>query len=49
MMSKEEALEILDIVKCDSLGYARDLRYTPTLEEIGEAIQVIEDILEGAP
>ena len=41
-----EARKILNIVKCDNLGYCRDLSYTPTNVEIGQAIQVIEDLLD---
>lgn len=42
-MNLEKALEILHIVKCDCLGYARDLSYTPTREDVGKAIEVIEE------
>lgn len=41
-----QAMHILHIVKCDNLGYCRDLSYTPSPEEIGQAIQVVENLLE---
>lgn len=43
-MTLKDALRILGVVKCDNLGYVRDLSYTPTPQEIGLAIEVIEDI-----
>lgn len=40
-MSIDEAIKILEIVKCDNMGYCRDLSYTPQPEEIGEAIEIL--------
>lgn len=37
-ISKEKALEILKIYRADMLGWCRDLSYTPTKEEISEAL-----------
>ena len=42
-MDINEALEILHIVKCDKLGYCRDLSKNPTDREIGQAIEAVED------
>lgn len=47
-MNLNEALNILHIVKCDHLGYARDLSYTPTRQEIGRAIEVVEEWIASA-
>lgn len=47
-MNLEEALKILHIVKCDNLSYARDLSYSPTPQEIGRAIEVVEDWISSA-
>lgn len=44
-MDFETAMNILHITKCDMLGYARDLSYTPSREEIGRAIEALEDYL----
>lgn len=44
-MDLQKALEILEIVKCDNLGYARDLSYNPTPQEIGQAIETVMDLL----
>ena len=44
-MDLNQALKILHIVKCDTLGYARDLSYTPTRAEIGQAIEIVTDRL----
>lgn len=46
-MDFETAMNILHIVKCDTLGYARDLSYTPTRVEVGKAIEAIEDFIEA--
>lgn len=46
-MSLKDALIILQIVKCDFLGYARDLSYTPSKKEIGQAIQTVEEYFES--
>lgn len=46
-MSLEQALNILHIVKCDTLGYCRDLSYTPTRQEVGKAIEIVEDYLDA--
>lgn len=42
-MDINEALEILHIVKCDHLGYPRDLSKNPTHQEIGAAIEAVEN------
>lgn len=42
-MNINEALEILHIVKCDNLGYCRDLSKNPTPQQIGQAIETVED------
>lgn len=46
-MQLEEALKILHIVKCDNLHYCRDLSYTPTPQEIGCAIEVVENFIDS--
>ncbi len=46
-MTIEEALKILDIVKCDSLRYCRKLTYTPTPQDVGRAIEVVENYIEN--
>lgn len=45
-MDLEKALEILHIAKCDCLGYCRDLSYTPSRQEVGKAIEAVEDYIE---
>lgn len=45
-MPIERAMQILYIVKCDLLGYARDLAYTPGREEIRQAFEVAEAFVE---
>lgn len=42
-MDINTALEILHIVKCDNLGYCRDLSKNPTAQEIGHSIEAVED------
>lgn len=46
-MTLEEAMRVLHIVKCDLLGYARDLSYTPTKAEIQQAFDVMEAHIEA--
>lgn len=46
-MTLEQALRILHIVKCDLLGYARNLSYEPTKEEIRQAFDVVEGFVES--
>lgn len=45
-MSIEEALKILEIVKCDNLGYCRDLSFNPTRAQIGQAIETVLQLVE---
>ena len=40
-MGINEAVKILNIVKSDNLGYCRNLSYTPTPDEIAQAIEVV--------
>ena len=46
-MTLEQALKILHIIKCDLLGYCRDLSYTPNKEEIRQAFDVVEEFVEA--
>ena len=46
-MELEKAIQILHIVKCDLLGYARDLSYTPTKEDIRQAFDTMETYVES--
>lgn len=47
-MELKHAMKILEIVKCDNLGYCRDLSYTPTAEEIGQAVETVQCVLDLA-
>ena len=44
-MPLEEAMRILHIVKFDNLHYCLDLSYTPTPQEIGRAIEAVENYI----
>lgn len=46
-MHLKKAMKVLHIVKCDNLHYCRDLSYTPTNKEIGEAIETVEQVIEA--
>lgn len=45
-MQLEQAMRILEIVRCDTMGYARDLSYTPTRQEVAKAIETIQEYVE---
>ncbi len=40
-MTIQEAIQILEVVKCDRLGHCRDLSVNPTSGQIGQAIDTL--------
>lgn len=42
----EDAMRILRAVQKDCYGQCRDLSFNPTRQEIGQAIQVVDELLD---